>query len=180
MPAHVRDIDAIREFRAALVRFSEELAGTLDALRIELQRIAAWIEQDRPFYWTGQVRRAFDKVAETRTALTTCQMRTVAGRHPSCIEEKVACEKAKHRLQHCQQQVERVKRWEHKLAHDSDEFRGRLAGLQRLLEGDIPRMLALLEKISTILESYADVSPPMDRTSEINTSSPNTTPDAQS
>ncbi len=104
-----------------------------------------------------QLKRAFDKVAETRTALTTCQMRTVAGRRPSCIEEKQAHDAAKRRLEFCQEQIERVKRWGVKLRHDADELRGRLAGCQRLAESDITKSMALLANIVESLERYAGI-----------------------
>lgn len=160
MSANVRDIQAIRDFRAALIKFADQAESALQSLQTETNRALEWIEHDRPHYWTVQVRKAFDLVAATRTALNACQMRTVAGRRPSCIEEKQAYEKAKRRLQHCQEQVERIKRWNVKIYHDADEFRGRLAGLRRVLDHDLPQAQALLEKTATILESYADVERP--------------------
>jgi hypothetical protein len=159
MSAHVRRISVIRDFRARLIRFAEEVEGALLSVQSEIQRASEWIEQDRPRYWTVQVQKAFDQVAAARTALNTCQMRTVAGRRPSCIEEKQALASARRRLQHCQEQIERVKRWSTKIRHESDEFRGRLAGLRRLLEFDIPRALLLLERTADVLEAYADIDP---------------------
>ncbi|MCA8996991.1 MAG: hypothetical protein KDA80_08395 [Planctomycetaceae bacterium] len=162
MSANVRDIDAIRHFRASLLKFAEELERALQSMFLEVQRGREWIEHDRPHYWTVQTRRAFDLVAATRSALNTCQMRTVAGRRPSCIEEKQAYERAKRRLQHCQEQGERIKNWTVKVHHDSDEFHARLARLGRLLESDIPQALALLERTIATLESYAEIAPPGD------------------
>ena len=86
----VTSIEAVKDFAPTLAYMQEELKGVLSSLQIEMQRAISWIEQDRPRYWQTQLKRAFDKVTETRTALTTCQMRTIAGRHPWCIEEKVA------------------------------------------------------------------------------------------
>lgn len=160
MSANVRDIQAIREFRAALLRFADEAEGALQFMQTEMNRTFEWIEHDRPHYWTVQLRLAFDQVAATRTALSTCQMRTVAGRRPSCIEEKQAYERARRRLQHCQEQLERVKRWNARIRHDASEFHGRMAGLRQLLEFEIPRALALLDRTATTLEAYADVKPP--------------------
>lgn len=160
MSANIRDIQVVREFRAALIEFMEEASSALESMSMELRRAVAWIEQDRPHYWVNQVRKGFDKVAETRVALNRCQMRTVAGQRSSCIEEKQAFAKAKARLQHCHDQVESVKRWAVKLRHDGNEFHGRLAGLQRLIESDLPRACALLEKTAEILEAYAEMPPP--------------------
>ncbi|RLS51985.1 MAG: hypothetical protein DWH91_17685 [Planctomycetota bacterium] len=155
-PANVISIDAIRDFVPAVALLQEELKAVISALQIEMQRALSWIEQDRPRYWQVQLKRAFDRVAETRTALTTCQMRTVAGRRPSCIEEKEAFSAAKRRLEYCQEQIEVVKRWGVKLRHEADEFRGRIAGCQRLAESDLTKALALLARIIESLEKYSD------------------------
>jgi hypothetical protein len=160
--AHVTSIPAVRDFKVATLKFQDEANSALELLQVEIQRAIAWIEQDRPAYWTGEVRRAFDKVAATRVALNTCQMRTVAGRRPSCIEEKQAYDRARQRLAHCQEQVERVKRWGVKIHHECDEFRGRLASLRRTLDNGIPRTTALLERTLTALEGYAEMAAPTD------------------
>jgi hypothetical protein len=160
MTANIRDIDVLRAFRAQLMRFAESLEGVLESMQMETHRVFEWIEHDRPQYWTIETRKAFDLVASTRTAFTTCQMRTVAGRRSSCIEEKVAYEKAKRRLAHCQEQIDRVRRWSIKIHHEVDEFRGRLAALRRLLDCEIPQALAFLENSAQALEAYAEMTRP--------------------
>jgi len=155
--ANVRSIPAIRDFRAAVQVFLEEANGSQDMMALELQRAFEWIEHDRPQYWQIQQRRAFDLVAQTRTQLETCLMRTVAGRRPSCIEEKQAHAAAKRRLEHCREQIETVKRWSVKLHHEGNEFRGRLSSLRRSLDQDVPKLLALLRRSADILEQYAEI-----------------------
>jgi hypothetical protein len=162
--ANVRSIPAVREFRAAVQVFLEEANGSLEMIQMELQRAFDWIEHEQPSYWQAQIRRAFDLVAQTRVQLNTCEMRTVAGRKPSCIEEKQAYAAAKRRLQHCQEQVERVKKWNIRIHHDSNEFRGRIASLRRALDRDVPKLLALLERTVRILEEYAEIAPPEEST----------------
>lgn len=158
--AHVLSIPAVRDFQAALRKFRQELALSCEMLTTEIQRAIAWIEYDRPTYWTVQTRKAFDSVADTRTKLNTCLLRTVAGRRPSCIEERQAYEQARRRLQHCQEQVRRVQQWALKIHRESDEFRGRMARVRRLLDSDLPQMDALLERTLTALEGYAEMAAP--------------------
>ena len=162
-PANVRAIPEVRRFRAAVQRFAEEAGSGLDAIGMELQRVVQWIDQDRPLYWQQQLRKAFDLVAATRIALQSCQMRGVGDRKPACIEEKQAHEAAKRRLQYCQDQVERVKRWGVKIQHELDEFRGRMSGLRRAIDADAPALSEVLLKIAELLESYADMTAPDDR-----------------
>jgi len=164
--AHVLSIPAIRDFKVALLKFHQEASAALEIVQTETQRANAWIEYDRPSYWKDQVRRGFDGVAAARSALATCEMRKVAGHRPSCIEEKQALARAKRRLQHCQDQVRRTQQWATKIHQECDDFRARMSGLRRLLDADIPRMLARLEKMLTALEDYAETAAPDDADQE--------------
>lgn len=160
MSVNVRSIPAIREFRAAVITFADELRVTLETIQMELQRAFEWIETDRPQYWQRDVRRAFDLVAATRAALNTCLARTVAGRKPSCIEEKQAYEAARRRLRFSEEQIERVKRTAIRIRHDANEFRGQLSALRRLQDRELPELLKILHRTAVILESYAEMEAP--------------------
>ncbi|QDT54133.1 hypothetical protein Pan44_21600 [Caulifigura coniformis] len=153
--AQVRSIPALREFKAALALFREDASSSIDMMLMELHRAIDWIEHDRPAYWQNETRKAFELVASTRTALNTCLMRTVAGRRSSCIEEKQAHAAAKRRLQHCQEQIERVRRWTIKIRQEIDEFRSRLSVLRRRLDADVPNSILMLDRMATALEAYA-------------------------
>ena len=161
MRANVLSIPALRDLKAGVLLFQQECQAGLDAAQMELHKIVAWIEQDRPAYWQAQTRRAFDKVAATRAALASCQMRTVGGHRPSCIEEKKAHAKAKLRLEHCHEQLKRVQRWSVKLQREVDEFRGRIAAARRMVDQVLPKSIALLDRSIAALEDYAEVTQPV-------------------
>lgn len=110
-------------------------------------------------YWREQERRAYDGVASARVAYETCRMRTVGGRHSECIEEKVAFQRAKARLEYCQHKVEVVRRWNVEAGRQANEYRGRAAPLQRSLDEGLPNVLALLGRMIDSLEAYADIRP---------------------
>jgi hypothetical protein len=173
--AQVRSIPAIREMREGVKAFRDEATAALDLMLMELQRAVEWIEHDRPAHWAMETRKAFERVAATRVALNTCLMRTVAGRRPSCIEEKQAHEAARRRLQHCQEQVERVRRWGVRIRHEVDEFRSRLSVLRRRLDGELPKTSAWLDRMAESLEAYAgmihDAAPPGESVSEADSQS---------
>ena len=170
--AQIRSIPALREFKAALTVFRDDSSSAIDMMLMELHRAMDWIEHDRPAYWQNEVRKAFELVASTRTALNTCLMRTVAGRRSSCIEEKEAHTAAKRRLQHCQEQIELVRRWSIKIRHEADEFRSRLSVLRRRLDGDLPNSVMLMDRMATALEAYAGLGADMPARSESDEAAP--------
>jgi hypothetical protein len=160
MRANVLSIPALRDLKVAVIKFQQEAQGGLEVAQMELHKLVEWIEHDRPAYWQAQTRRAFDQVAATRAALASCQMRTVGGHRPSCIEEKKAHAKAKLRLEHCHEQLKRVQQWSVKLQREVDEFRARMGAARRLVENGLPVTLAMLDRSIEALESYAEVTAP--------------------
>jgi len=98
-----------------------------------------------------------DDVASARIAYETCRLRTVGGRHAECIEEKVAFQRAKQRLEFCQNKMEVVRRWTSEAGRQVDEYRGRSGPLQRLLEDELPNTLAKLSRMIEAIEVYASI-----------------------
>jgi hypothetical protein len=152
--ANVRSLEAIRRFRAALIKFQEEGAATLASLRQELDRTVEWIDHDRPRFWQLQVRKCSDNVDTARSQLSRARMRTIGGHHPSCVEEQIALRRAKQALEVARQKGENVRRWKIKLHQDIEEYRGRIGLFEQCLYRDVPRMLALLEGMLGALEGY--------------------------
>jgi len=155
--ANVQSLDALKDVRLALILFQERAVAALGSLRTKIDRTRAWLEQDRPLYWRDQERKAYDRVASTRVAFDLCRLRTVGGRHPECIEEKVALQRAKARLEFCQHKVDVVRRVAVEVGQQADDYRGRTGLLQRLLEEDIPNVLARLSRMIDAIEAYAAV-----------------------
>lgn len=168
--ANVQSLDALRDVRLALIAFQEKAEGAMGALRTKIDRTLAWLEQDRPLYWREQERRAYDGVATARVAYDTCRLRTVGGRHPECIEEKVALHRAKERLEYCQKKVDAVRRWNIEAGSQADDYRGRSGPLQRLLDEDVPNVVARLGRMIDAIEAYAEVNTAPTETAAVNLS----------
>jgi len=152
--ARVRSIDALQVFGAALRSFGEEASTALADLEMEVYRAVQWIRHDQKEYWTQQIRRAQEEVAEARINLERRRMFQVGDRRPSCQEEKAALEAAKRRLRIAQQKREAVRRWAQLLEREWMDYRGSVAPLAAWLETDLPKGLALLKRLSHALDSY--------------------------
>ena len=155
--ANVLSIEAIRDFEAALIQFYEVASRTTGNMSQQSQHMLQWLEMDRPVFWKRQVEIGHDRLAEARTRLTQCMMRRTGDFKPSCFDEKKALERAKRDLEFARAQINIVKQWIVKSRKESEEFNGRQAQLTRLLEGDIPRMVALLRRIVEKLDQYTNI-----------------------
>ncbi len=154
MAANVKSIETIRHFRADLQDYRDSVRQSLDILTTEISRAIDYFESDRATYWPAQERKASDLLAEARTNLGRCQMTTREGQQRSCVEEKKAFQKAKDRLRHTREKVKATKKWLRIVQREADQFKSRLAQLSYLADTDLPRAIALLERLATRLDRY--------------------------
>jgi hypothetical protein len=154
--AHVRSISAVAGFRASLCTFDESALRVLGAIEQVAERTLQWLEHDVPLYWRQQVRLCYDNVARTRASLDTCRMRTVGGRKPACIEEQMAFRAAKQKLRDAEEKIEIAQKWANRIHRELDEYRGRVMKLRLCLECDVPRTMALLDRVLKSLEAYIE------------------------
>lgn len=154
--ANVHSVDAIKDVRAALIKFQERATTAMGDMRQKIDRTVAWLELDRPNYWREQERRAYDLLATTRVALDTCRLRTVAGRRSDCIEEKKAFERAKMRMEYVREKQLAVRKWMVQSGREANEYRARTSTFQRALENDVPLMIAQLGRMIDAIEGYSE------------------------
>jgi hypothetical protein len=152
--ANVRSLDAIRQFRPAVIRFEDDVMAALTGLRTELNRTMQWLDHDCPAHWQNQIRLGFDRVNEARTQLSRKEMMTVGGRHPDCIEEKKALVRSKQQLETAQEKLKLCRQWSIKAHRAADEYQSRLGRTEQSVVQGIPRMMAILERIVLALEQY--------------------------
>lgn len=159
--ARVTNVAALMEFRAALAEFAVAVRGALGDVEIEARRAVDWITNDRAAYWRQESRRSADAVAEAKDQLVNARtFKRIGDYTPSCVEEKKALEKAKRRQEHSERKLEAVKHWSRAARRAVDEFQGPVQQLMAMLDGDVPRAMAVLERMHAALESYAATSTP--------------------
>ncbi|HEY2827271.1 MAG TPA: hypothetical protein VGJ04_06690 [Pirellulales bacterium] len=154
--AHVTEVAALADFRAALTEFAGEVRRGLTDIQLEVRRAMEWIAVDRPAHWRMESRRSGEALAHAKDELAHSRTyKTIGDYVPACIEEKKAVEKAKRRLEHAEEKLEIVRHWIMASRHAVDEFQGPVQQLMGMLDGDIPRAIFLLERMSIALENYA-------------------------
>jgi hypothetical protein len=154
--ANVTSLDALRSFRAALVRFAADVEAALITLELEARRPVEWIEDDRSRYWPQQIRKASEMVSEAKLALERCEIRISGEDSKYCYDERKALEKAKRRLQLAEEKTQAVRRWRMQMHKESEEFQTQIARLKQYLENDLARAVAALDRITTALDRYTE------------------------
>jgi hypothetical protein len=160
--AQVKSIDALQTMTGALDRFHGEAAAAMDDLDMEVRRALEWL-RDRKEYWTLEMRRAWERVAEARVQLQQAMtVRQIAEHQPTCIDERRALEKAKRRVQVAQDKIVAVQHWTHVVDRIVNDYRASRSRLTGWLDADYPQALAALRKMREILETYVAVQVPAD------------------
>lgn len=155
--ANVRSLEAVREFRPALIAFAEDTRGALESLRTEVHRTHEWIDHDRPAFWREEARKSSDAVSEASSQLSRKQVIAAGSHRPHVTDEKLALDRAKKRANTAMEQQKSTRQWGMKLHLATDEYSTRVARLDHLLSHDVPHVVGLLERMIAALDSYASV-----------------------
>jgi hypothetical protein len=160
-PAYVNSISAIQEFRNALVIYVAESKQGTGALDLEIRRAFDWIAVDRAQFWRNEIRRAMDAVARAKDDLHNARtFKSIGDYTPSCVEERKALKRAEERLKLAEAKAEAVKKWTRSLQHELNEYAGRIAQFNAILEIDVPKALATLDRVLSALDRYVSTTAP--------------------
>ena len=146
----------------------------LGDVRQKIDRTVSWLEMDRPSYWRDQEHRAYDLLATTRIAYETCRLRTVGGRKSDCIEEKKAFERAKIRMEYVREKQLAVKKWMVQAGREANEYRARTSVFQRMLENEVPLLIAQMGRMIDAIEAYSEIQTTKADAASLTTSVPST------
>ena len=153
--ARVKSVDALREFREALLTFIDDARNALTSVDMENRRITDWVNNTQKFYWINEVKRRREKANEIRGEL---HRRKLSGGGET--EAKEAVRIANARLREAEEKVEIVRKAAPVLQHAIDEYLGQARPLGDMLTGDLEKALAKLENMATALERYLATSLP--------------------
>jgi hypothetical protein len=161
MSANVQAVSAISEFRSALCTFIVEARQALAAMEMEARRALEYITEDQAQAWSAEVRRGREKVQECKIEIhNTRTFKRIANYTPSCIDEKKALAKAEQRLRVAELKVEAVRHWGRLAEQAFREFQARLAQFISILDGELPKGVATLERMMASLDRYFVVEAP--------------------
>ncbi len=159
--ANVSSIEAVQEFRVALNTFAFEARDALAVYEMEVHRTLDWIQRGAPLAWENEYRKSEAAVGQAKIDLSRCRSMPLAdGSAPSCMEEKKQLERARQRLAYVENKIQVVRKAGQAADREATEYKGRASQLASLLDGEMPRAIALLDRVLTILESYVAINHP--------------------
>jgi hypothetical protein len=126
------------------------------------------VESEQPDFWRKRIRKAQDEVVMCKSALFRKQeIKATADARPSVVDEKKALDRAMKRLEYAEHKLRNTKRWSTELPRQSVIFKGALSGMHTVLDRDVPRVNAMLKRMTEHLEAYLRGGDESDRLLEI-------------
>jgi hypothetical protein len=143
------DIDALKEFHAALVRFRYAQQGVIERPgdRIEATRAALAEKASR---WRMALERG-------QAELEECRGRAASA---AADNDPVDCSGYARAVAEAEERLERVRRWQQRVDEEAGAFRSSASGFRNLLENDLPRTEAHLLAIIKHLEAARGIQAP--------------------
>ena len=155
MGANVQ-LDAIRDFRVALVKFAENCGVAIADADGEVNRTIHWLDLEQVPYWTAQIRSREILVQQWKDAVRQKTLyKDSTGGRPSAVDEKKRLAQAQAWLVEAQERWTATKAYSRKLQQQQMEYRGQVQKLALALTGEVKECLGRLQALSNVISEYA-------------------------
>ena len=153
--ADVREIEAVRDWLAALASFREAAQNSVVGTDQEIRRGYDWIE-DQLKRWQKSLKDDDEAVHMAKMELSGRQIPNQDGKYPDTTLQERNLRRAIARRDHGMDKIEACKRWQSRLPKSIDEsYTGPARRLQGLLDAELPQACIDLDRRIAALEAYA-------------------------
>ncbi|HUO10675.1 MAG TPA: hypothetical protein VM008_20410 [Phycisphaerae bacterium] len=154
----VDDLEIFGRFRVAMIKFAQAANEALGSADSEISRTHSWLETEQRTYWEGQLRKRTEAVTKAREAVRQKKLyKDSSGRTPGAVEEEKFLAKCIAAVAHAEERLESVRRWLPRLERAAGMYRSGVAGLSKTVDDDVPKAIALLDRLADSLQQYLQI-----------------------
>lgn len=161
--ASVKSIDALSDFKAALVEFADVSKLALSEAQSDAQRTIWWLTRDQPSHWQREVKKRSEKLSQAKVDLARAQLAAQDVRASAALERK-AVAAAQARLEEAERKLAACKRWTQVLEREFMLFKAQCQQVASACAADVPMAVARIERMIDSLQAYISLAPPSDAT----------------
>jgi hypothetical protein len=143
------DIEALKDFQAALIRFRDEQREVAARGGEEVEAARASLDE-RASYWRSALE-------QRQAELQNC--RRQAAQAPA-MDDQADCAGYARAVAEAEQRLEQIQRWQQRVEEEASVFVGVAGRYRNMLENDLPRTEAHLSELIARLETARGVQPP--------------------
>ena len=152
--ARVASIDALEDFRTALVRYQSRATQSLDDMGGDVKQMREWLNLDRRMHWQAELKRRTRKLEQAEAELMTSKFSDLKDDHSV---QQLAVKKARRSLEEAEEKLRVTKRW----ARDFDAIVApasrQLDGMRERLSTTFPKAISAMGETIGLLREYAEV-----------------------
>ena len=149
--AEVTSIDAIADFRTALLIYISKVRPLLDDSADEVYRTREWLRTTQRFHWENQVRSKTRELSDAQQALFSAELAKL--RAPSSAEV-MEVQKAKRALAAAEDKLRMVKKLASSFEKDAVPRLKQVENLRSVVATDLQEGVHFLERIVGALDRY--------------------------
>lgn len=148
-------VDAIRDFRTALIKYLEVANVALADGESEVMRTLHWLELEQLPFWQQRIRKYEEEVGRWKEAIRQKTLyKDSTGGKSSAVDEKKKLQQAEARLADAHHRFLATKQYVKRVQKQHDEFRGQVQKLGMTLGGEGKDTVAKLTHLERILGEY--------------------------
>lgn len=151
--AEVSSIDAIADFRTALLVYISKVRPLLDDSADEIFRTREWLRVTQRVHWENQVRLRTRELTDAQQALFSAEM---ARLRPATNAEIVAVQKARRALAAAEEKLRTLKRVGTNFEKEAVPRLKQVENLRSVVATDLQEAVHFLERIVGTLDRYVN------------------------
>ncbi len=160
--AKVSSVDALRQFRVALIKFADAAGVALGDAESDVQRIQMWLENEQMSHWQSQVRKRTEVVSKAKEAVRFKKVfKGAAGSKESVVDEEKALRIAERALEEAIQKLAATKSWVRQMQKEAQAYLGTVGRFATTVRADLPVAATKLDRMVAALEAYAALTAPV-------------------
>jgi hypothetical protein len=155
--AQVTSVEAIEQFRAALILFLSSSRPALEEVSAEIARAKSWLQHDQRRFWENELRVRHRKLEEAQQELFSARLSSF---QESTSLQQMAVNRWQRAVHDAEEKIARLKKWDRELENRSEPLVKQAEQFHTFLTTEMPKAIAHLAQAVKTLEAYANVSPP--------------------
>lgn len=157
--ANVRSLEALREFRVALIKFIDKAKRAISTSDSEVARMKSWIESNQPTHWTRELRKGEELLNQAKSELFRATLSQPDDPRGPTDQVRLV-RRRKEEIEFAKKKLEQTKRWSRIYERNANEYRGAVSPLSSALDGSALKAVVLIERSIKTLEQYLSTSAP--------------------
>jgi hypothetical protein len=149
--AEVTSIDAIADFRSALLIYISKVRPLLDDSTDEVSRTRDWLRVTQRLYWENQIRIRTRELADAQQALFSAEL---AKLRPATSAEVVAVQKARRALAAAEEKLRLLKHATSTFEKEAVPRLKQIENLRTVVATDLQEAVHFLDRIVGALDRY--------------------------